>query len=212
MHVYQLVFKRKTKNISIPRQSTILHPLWGPTLSKWLIRPDACSRSHLTQLPSVVSLAHITTTWKSVGRTACRSVYHVTHWNCTRVLGVSEVHGSHAACPVTGAERVPVRTPRPGQTHIASPPPPQQQRHLRDSLTYTQVALFSRPGPRSFTISMKWAPLILEGSSSSRRIRWPVAPVLAQRDYVGHTLLWLIKNSEWRDLLHSLQRILTKWS
>lgn len=37
-------------------------------------------------------------------------------------------------------------------------------------------------------------------------IRWPLAPVLAQRHYVGHTLLWLIKNSEWRDLLHSLQR------
>ena len=64
--------------------------------------------------------------------------------------------------------------------------------------------------PHPFTAEMKWAPLILDGEQEERGgsvgggegIRWPVTPVLPQWENVGHTLLWLIKNSGWRDLLH----------
>lgn len=59
-----------------------------------------------------------------------------------QVLSVSELHGSHSACPVTGGEKVPARTLKqalisPG-THHTSP------HYLSNPLTRTQAPLFSQ--------------------------------------------------------------------
>lgn len=131
--------------------------------------------------------------------------YHITDWNSTRVLSVSEVHGSHTACPVIREEIVPARILKqalssPGTHHITTLP---------------QQFIDTRPSALVFTASVH---CVDEMSSSDFGGEWEEKeeevvgdqvtchiPVLPQWDYVGHTLLWLIKNSGWRDLLHSLE-------